>query len=114
MDTGVDNLQTFETKLTNIQGKNPPREDHYLAVNILGLVAAADLQKSVTNPAVKEKMISMDFHSLVIDPTKAHDLLLFRLAQNTSAVLVHERVKHAVEAAGITTLNGFRPEEWAG
>jgi len=40
--------------------------------------------------------------------------LMFRLAQNTSAVLVHKRVKEYVDAAGIDTLTWFRPEEWAG
>lgn len=36
------------------------------------------------------------------------------LAENTSAVLVHERVKKQVEDAGINTLTWIPPEMWAG
>jgi len=111
---GVNNLQTYETKLVTRFGKNPPPEDLYLAVNLVGLLAAADLAKSKTNPEVAEKMISMDFHSLAIDPSKTHDVLMFRLAENVSAVIVHERVKQAVEAKGITSLSWFAPNQWAG
>jgi uncharacterized protein DUF1629 len=111
---GVDNLQTYETRLVTVEGKNPPHRNYYLAVNIVGLVEAADFAKSEVNPAVKERMISMDFYSLAIDEAKAKDLSMFRLAENISAVLVHERVKEQVEAAGITTLTWIPPEEWAG
>jgi hypothetical protein len=111
---GVDNLQTFDTRLVTTQGQNPPPTDHYLAVNIVGLVAAADLQRSKTNPEITEKLISMDFHSLCVDEGQVKDLLLFRLAENITAVLVHERVKDAVESSGITSLTWFAPEEWAG
>jgi hypothetical protein len=111
-DSGVDNLQVYETKLANPQGRTPA--NHYLAVNIVGLVAAADMANSETNPAVTAKKISMDFHSLAVDPAKTRDALMFRLAENVSAVLVHERVKNAVTASGVTTLTWFEPEEWAG
>ena len=111
---GVDNLQTYETKLISRHGENPPPEDHYLAVNLVGVLAAADLTKSKTNPEVADKMISMDFFSLAIDPSKARNVLMFRLAENVSAVIVHERVKLAIEAQGISTLSWFRPEEWSG
>jgi hypothetical protein len=111
---GVDNLQTFETTLVTLEGKNPPPKDHYLAVNIVGLVEAADLGKSEINPDVPERMIATDFDSLAVDTSKAKDLAMFRLAENVSAVLVHERVKNHVEAAGITTLRWMVPAEWAG
>jgi hypothetical protein len=113
-DAGVDNLQTYETKLVTTIGENPPPENHYLAVNVVGLVAAADLAKSSTNPDVPDKMISMDFHSLAIDPTKTRDALMFRLAENISAVMVHERVKNVLDQAGFNTLTWYAPEDWAG
>jgi len=113
-EAGVDNLQTYATKLTNLQEPNPPPEDHYLAVNIVGCIAAADLKKSQTNPEVSDKMMSMDFHSLAIDPTKTRNALMFRLAEDLSAVLVHERVRQYVESRGIDTLTWYNPEQWAG
>lgn len=111
---GVDNLQTYDTRLVDPRGDSPPPEDHYLAFNVVGLVAAADLAASKTNPAVAEDKISMDFYSLAIDAAKARGHLLFRLAENISAVVAHEHIRKAVEAAGITTLSWFKPEEWAG
>jgi hypothetical protein len=59
-------------------------------------------------------MISTDFHALSIDESKARGLLIFRLAENITAVLVHEHVKKQVERSGIGTLTWLAPEEWAG
>lgn len=111
---GVDNLQTFETKLLTVLGDKLLPADNYLAVNIVGCVTAADLEKSQTNPEVMEKMVSMDFHSLSVDESKARGSLIFRMAENVTAVLVHEDVRRHIEAGGITTLTWFAPEEWAG
>jgi hypothetical protein len=111
-EAGVNNLQTYPTTITNPQRDTPA--DYYLAVNVVGLVAAADFAESETDPESDERVLSVDFHSLTIDPQKARDALMFRLAENISAVLVHERVREHVEAKGITTLTWFEPEEWAG
>jgi hypothetical protein len=113
-DSGVDNLQTFATRLGTTFGTNPPSAEHYLAVNIVGTVSAADLNKSELNPDVAERTISADFYSLTVDEAKARGFLMFRLLENISAVLVHERVKEQVEAAGIDTLTWIPPQEWAG
>ena len=112
--SGVTNSQTYETRLTNPQGDPPPSADLYLAVNVVGAIAAADLAESETNPDVSEQLISMDFRSLSIDPLQARDALMFRLAENLSAVLLHERVKDFIEGQGITTLTWYEPESWAG
>jgi hypothetical protein len=111
---GIDNIQTYDTTLESPQGEKPPGADHYLAVNIVGRVAAADLGKSDISPETPERMISTDFHSLSIDESKARALLLFRLAENITAVMVHEHVKDRVEQSGITTLSWLAPEQWAG
>ncbi|HKO91748.1 MAG TPA: DUF1629 domain-containing protein [Polyangiaceae bacterium] len=111
---GVDNLQTFETRVVNPQGAPPLPEDYYLAVNILGLVAAADMRRSKTSSATAKEAASVDFHALSVDPSKAGGHGIFRLAENVSAVLVHERVRQHVERAGIDTLTWQKPETWAG
>jgi hypothetical protein len=110
--SGINNLQTYQTRLTNPQGQTPV--DYYLAVNIVGLVAAADLGESLTDPNGTDTLLSVDFQSLTVDPMKSRDALIFRLAENVSAVLVHERVREFVEEAGITTLTWYEPESWAG
>ena len=83
-------------------------------MNIVGLVAAADLAESETGPDVEERILSVDFHSLTVYPQKVRDALMFRLAENVSADLEHERVKNFVEDKGIATLTWLEPEEWAG
>jgi hypothetical protein len=113
-DAGVSNLQTYATTLSTTEGAPPPPQDRYFAVNIVGVVAAADLASSVISPTSTERLIAMDFDSLSIDPTLTRDLLMFRLAENTSAVLVHERIRDRIEASGIGTLTWVRPEQWAG
>jgi hypothetical protein len=110
--SGISNLQTYDTRLTNPQGKTPP--DHYLAVNIVGLVAAADLIESQTDPQGTETLLSVDFQSLTVDPMKSRDALIFRLAENVSAVLVHERIRKFVTDAGIYALTWYEPQSWAG
>lgn len=111
---GIDNLQAYETRLIEPRGEKPPPPDYYVAVNIIGLVAAADLQKSKLNPETPDRLISADFRSLAIDQSKTGDLLIFRLAENISAVLAHERVRAEIEKRGINSLTWFEPEEWAG
>lgn len=112
---GVDNIQTFATKLVPPFGVDPPPpEDFYLAVNIIGSVAAADLKQTEFDASVPDRMVSADIHSLAIDADKARSLLLFRLAENVSAVIAHERVRAGVEAAGIKTLSWLAPEQFAG
>ena len=111
---GIDNLQTFETRLSGAQDDRPAPEDFYLAVNIIGLISAVDPQKARKAPEADEAMISADYDALAIDAVSAHDLFIFRLAENTSAVIVHEKIKAAVGTAGIDSLTWLRPEEWAG
>ncbi|MBB6091951.1 hypothetical protein HNQ60_000797 [Povalibacter uvarum] len=109
---GVDNLQVYETRIANPQNGAPA--DFYLCVNIVGAVAAANMAESQFNPDVEDRLISADFTSLTVQPEKSRDLLIFRLAENTSAVLVHERVRRFIESRGIDSLTWFEPESWAG
>lgn len=108
---GVGNLQLYQTSLIDALGAPPPPPDHYLAVNIVGRVAAADLASSTLGG---ERATSMDFHSLTIDEARARGALLFRLAENPSAVLAHASVRAHVVSCGIDTLTWLAPEEWAG
>lgn len=91
---GVDNLQLFPTVLTE-EATGAVREDYWL-VNVLGLVAAADMKQS--------QGISLGggqvFTQLTIDPGRTHGLLMFRLAESLVDVIVHERVAEAVRAGG--------------
>lgn len=90
--TGVDNLQVFPAVLTD--GATGEVREDYCVVNIVGKVAAADMRQS--------QGISLGggqvFTTLTIDPKRAKDLLMFRLAESLVDVIVHEKVAKAIAA----------------
>jgi len=76
----------------------------YKAVNILGLVAAADIGKSIATPCDGVPLIDVDFDELVIDLARTRGIKMFRLAESTNAILVHESLRDAL------LKKGFGPE----
>jgi hypothetical protein len=110
-EAGIDNLDCYEAELFNpATGK---RFTNYKAVNIIGAVAAADLAKSECQ-VHGEPQFDVDFDSLVLDEAKTHGLLMFRLAECVTGIVVHESVKRCVERRGIRYLDWVLPEEWIG
>lgn len=73
---------------------------NYKAVNILGLVSAADMQKSVATIHDGIPLIDVDFDELVIDEQKTKGIKLFRLAESTNAILIHESLRDALIEKG--------------
>ncbi len=98
---GVDNLDVYRAVLVDDVNA---REFRYFAVNILELVAAADLGKSRWSSFDGDARLDTHFESLALDPAKAGGRLMFRLAEDTAAIVVHEKVKQALETAGIPNL----------
>jgi hypothetical protein len=111
-DAGVTNLDTYDAEIYD------PTEDrtydNYVAFNIIGKISAADLNQSSYDATLPERMISMDFDSVIIDEQATRGALLFRLAESVNAIVVHEKVRQHLEASGIDTLTFIPPEEWAG
>jgi hypothetical protein len=97
-ECGVDNLETFKAI---IQEVDSGREHHgYRAVNIVGLISAADPDASdgIDIGTVKDGLKTMFFRRLVVDDKKTHGMLMFRLAESLSKVIVHEKVrKHLID-----------------
>jgi uncharacterized protein DUF1629 len=109
---GVDNLQLFGAVI-----KDPStgaEHTNYKAFNIVGVVSAANLEKSVLMGTSDSEMIDVDFESLAIDESKAQGHHLFRLAESVNAIIVDEIVKDAVEARGIPGMVFYDPEDWSG
>jgi hypothetical protein len=107
---GVDNLDLYAATVSDPEDGTV--HENYKAVNILGLVAVADLQASryVTHGA---PVADVDFDALVVDESKARGLLMFRLAESVNAVLVHEKVKDRLTQAGFDDLAFNIPAEIA-
>ena len=91
-------------------------EEHtnYKAFNVVGLVAAADLGASKMMGTTSSTLIDADFASLALDESKAHGLLLFRLAENVSAIVVDERVRQEIEGRKIPGILFYASGEWSG
>ncbi len=107
--SGVDNLDIYTAEIR--EEASGRVYDQYVAFNLIGKVAAADLDAS-TYTDTRPPMIDGGFTSLHIDAAKSRNLLLFRLAEAVNAIVVHEKVKSAVESAGIGTLTFIPPERW--
>jgi hypothetical protein len=91
---GVDNLQVFAAEIAD--RKRDRIFGDYFAVNIVGLVACADMALSLIEPTSAPPMA--EFRELVIDETKAMGQHLFRLAENTRIVLVSQQVRDLLQS----------------
>lgn len=94
---GVDNLDAYETVI-----KNPfTSEDilNYKTVNIIGAIFTADLIKSDyhASDTPEQPVIDTIFRDLVIDESRTGGMLMFRMAESISTILVHEKVKNHLE-----------------
>jgi hypothetical protein len=110
--SGVDNLQLFAAILKDPKTKQ--EYTNYKAVNVIGLVAAADMAKSTTMGLPNPALFGQTFDSLTIDEKKAGGALLFRLKESASAIVVHDRVKSGIEAAGVPGMTFYESGEWSG
>ena len=108
---GVSNLEPFSAVLVDEASQR--EYTNYKLVNIIGVIAAADLTQSVYT-AHGAPLFDVDFDSLVIDESKALGGLMFRLAENVSGIVVHESVKNAVLKAGIEHLDFVPTRQWIG
>ncbi len=107
--SGVDNIDFYEAEIIDEATGAVLRE--HLAFNLIGTVAAADLAKSRFR-AEDGPLITVNFESLAIDGDKARGALMFRLAESTMGIVVHESVKQVIESRGIDTLNFLPPADW--
>ena len=98
-ELGVDNLDTYDAIIENPSSGD--RWTDHVAFNVIGLYACADMASSQTTELVggSDTMPALsDFQDLVLDEARLPDLLLFRLGESPSTLLVHERVLDAMEA----------------
>jgi hypothetical protein len=107
---GVDNFQVFPAVLHNLDTGG--KWTGYRALNVLGILDAADLQSSKYDeivPGSEGLPPLVDFEKLVINSSKTRDLLLFRLVHNPSMMFIHGNVRDHLrqhkppEGWGITT-----------
>lgn len=97
-DCGVNNFDTYNVAITDPDDGSIIT--NYKAVNVLGLVAAADMEKSIATVHNGIPLIDVDFDELVIDEKKTKGIKMFRLAESNNAVLIHETLRDALLEKG--------------
>lgn len=100
-EAGVTNLACYPAVLRDEENA---REFRYFAVNVLGLVAAADLARSKWENLDGEARMDTHFERLAVDEGALAGVLMCRLAESTGTIVVHDRVKVACERARIPRL----------
>lgn len=108
---GIENLDVYDAVITDPDSGQ--RVTRYKAVNILGTIAAADMQKSVATVHGGPALIDVEFDRLEVDPAKAHGALMFRLAEALGTVLVHQRVRDRLLRRGFDDLAFHVPSDVA-
>jgi len=104
---GVNNIDCYDLILRNTETND---EYDYYAVNIIGLVSAADLGKSKWQSYDNKVIADVSFESITIDKEMAKGLLIFRMAENNGVILVHDKVKRILEEQGFDGLKFFDPK----
>ncbi|OHA80416.1 MAG: hypothetical protein A2675_01520 [Candidatus Yonathbacteria bacterium RIFCSPHIGHO2_01_FULL_51_10] len=99
---GVSNIDTYEVEITDPESGKV--YTNYKAVNIIGLIAAADMSESKAEVHDNIPLVDVSFDTLVLDESKTRDTLIFRMAENNSSILVHEKLKKSLGAQGIKNL----------
>jgi hypothetical protein len=95
-EAGVDNIDTYDAVIYNPYTKTDV--DDYQAVNIIGLVSAADLIASEYTSYGKAVNLDAVFTHIVIDDNAASGALMFRMQESVTTVVVHESVKRHLES----------------
>jgi hypothetical protein len=109
---GVSNLDVYEAVIQSADGQVSLKG--WKAFNLIGLVAGADLSQTRFTPGQPSRFLDASIDGLALDPAKISGLRMFRLAENTSAIVVHRAVKAAVEAAGIAHIQFLKPADFMG
>jgi hypothetical protein len=108
---GVDNIDAYKAEF--YYHDESLASSDYWAINLVGKLTVADLSKSTYDNEQQDRTVAMTFETLVVDKKKTHSMLMFRLAENITTILVHERVKIAVEKANISNVQFFKPSDVA-
>ncbi len=116
-ECGVNNLDLYTAVIA--ETRTGKQYKNYKAVNIIGLVQCVDMGKSIHSSLGLTGDTSDDvlfFKKLVLDEGKARasKLLMFRIAENPSVILVHKNVKEHLEKMKFERLEFYHPLQYRG
>lgn len=106
---GIDNIQYYPAV---IHYRGTGESYDWFSFNIVGLISAVDFGKSDIKSVDGMPLINSSINGFTVDDKKTYGADIFRLAENVMTTLVSERVKNAIEIAGINTFEFTAPEDW--
>lgn len=104
---GVDNLDVYDAVIKSETGVEI---SGYKAYNLLGLVRAAG-PSTKFNPDNESRLIDASIDELEVAPERARGLLMFRMAESVGVILVHERIKAALEKHAFHGMEFYEPSQ---
>lgn len=111
-ECGVSNIQVFDAIV-----HDPERGEDietYKAVNIVGLISMLNMENSLATVHEGSALKNDELGDIFIDEQKAKGALMFRLAEATRAIIVHERIRDCLLDKGFgKDLEFFEPAEYA-
>jgi hypothetical protein len=110
-DAGVDNVQYCQCRIVN--PADGAVSGDYSIGNVVGRIGCVDWTESDVEAFPNRPEAIQFVDSLVLDESKIGGALMFRLREFLPLVVVHERVKAACEAAGITGLRFCLPGDFS-
>ena len=109
---GVTNIQYFDAEL--VEPASGASRCDYFAFNVVGRIACSPDVTATLMGTSSSTMDDADVHGLEIDDDKPGGALLFRAAENMTAIVVHQSVKAAIVAAGLPGFVFYKSGEWCG
>jgi hypothetical protein len=110
-EAGVDNLDLYDAVI--IDPDNGARHTTHKAANIIGVIAAADLGRSVATVNPGGAVIDVSFDSVALNEAATGGARLFRLAESPTTILLHRSVREHLDSKGFTKLWYLDPEDVA-
>jgi len=101
-DAGVDNLDVYDAIVSREDGTIVSRD--YVAFNVLGVVRRPKSSGTSFDPSNPERIADTRIETLDYAQDGPGELLMFRLCECLGSVVVHQKVKEAIEARGIPNI----------
>lgn len=106
----MNNLDLYEVVL--IYMDSGKRAEHY-AFNITNKASVIDFKKSNIESYDEHYSSDSSIRGFAVDERKIQNLPpIFRLEENLMTILVHERIRNAIHAAGINSFAFVEPKNW--
>lgn len=108
--TGIENIQYFPAVVRN--PADGTETGDYSVANVLGLVECLDRAKSVVEHPPGDPDCIEFIEKLALDAARIRGHDFFRLGEKSQILIASERIKRACEAAKVTGVRFYAPQDY--